>query len=251
VPLDESLLTGRTFVATAGLVNGVERRIVGPADEPEPHRLRLTFGDGTVTATAGCSSGTGPYTLEMQRIEGLTMTPASDCPPELLDQDAWLHDLFSTPPSIGVDGDYLTLGNQVDTIMVFVDEAAETPVVAPSPLAGTTWTLDARSSGVEPATTSTLGFGANLVLGDGATPAVYLRDGCTIVTGAVEIEVISPTSGAIAMSDLERIDAPCATSSDPVVEVMTEIQTGTWSYAIDINRLELTNGTRTIAFQTT
>lgn len=249
-PLGPSSLAGRTFVATAALVDGVERRIVGPAGEPEPHRLRIAFGDGTASVSAGCNSGSGPFTIEMGRIEGLAITTERACPSELMEQDAWLNDLFATPPSISVDGDYLTLGNQVDTIMVFVDEDAETPAVAPSPLAGRTWHLDANATGVEP-TASTRIFGAGLAIGDGATPAVYLRDGCTIVTGAVDVEATSPTSGSITMRDLERIDAPCAASSDPVVDVMTEIQTGTWSYVIDTNRLTLADGTRTVVFQTT
>jgi len=249
-------LTGRTFVATAALVSGVERRIVGPAGEPEPHQLRITFSDGTVLVSAGCNSGNGPYTLKMGRIGGLAISTEMACAPALMDQDAWLNAFFATPPSLGLDGDYLTLGNQIDTIIVFVDEAATAPVAAPAPLFGTRWSLDASASVPSlTASAEAMSF-ADLTLTEGEPAAVYLRDGCNVLTGDARVEVDPPTeaditTGVVTMGELDGADSTCEPARDPVVEVMVAIQRGTWSYVLDGTRLELTNGDRTAVFRTT
>jgi heat shock protein HslJ len=248
-PLDPSVLTGRTFVATGALVGGVERRIVGSAGAPEPHRLRITFGAGTVSVSAGCNSGAGPYTIGMGRIDGLAITTERACPTELMEQDAWLNAFFSTPPTINVDGDFLTLGNQIDTVMMFVDEAAETPQGAASPFIDTRWNLDLESVPDLPES-DTRRWEAYLIVTGADRAQVYLRDGCNVATGDAEVEATSATTGTITMGELERTDASCPAPIDQVAEVMTAIQTGEWSYEIDIDRLELRQGDRTVVLRT-
>jgi heat shock protein HslJ len=241
-------LMGRTFVATAALVGGVERRIVGPADQPEPHRLRITFGEGTVSVGAGCNSGTGPYILDRGRIEGLGIDTEMACDPVLLEQDEWLNDFFATPPSITFDGDYLTLGNQIDTIIVFVDEAATTPLVGQPEVLGTRWNLDVAASLPELAPDERP-LDAYLILTGGERPTVYGRDGCNVFDGDVRIEAESATTGTITMGDLDRTDASCPATIDPVVAAMAALQDGDWSYVLDGTQLRLTADGRTVVFR--
>lgn len=247
----EADLSGRTFAATAALIGGIERRIVGPDDEAEPHRLLLRFGDGTFEVTAGCSTGSGTYTTNRGQLLDLDLAAAPGCDPALLDQHEWLRTFLGANPTFGLDGDYLTLGNGRDTIMVSVDESVETPLVQQPEVFGTGWSLDADASvpGFEAATDRP--FQASLVLSAGDRQTVYGRDGCNVFEGGVRVEERSATTGTITMDDIATTDAPCPEAIGPVVEAMRSLQTGEWAYVLDGTELRLTAGDRTLVFRET
>ena len=243
-------LTGRTFVATAALVDGVERRIVGRAADPQPATLQLRFAaePGRVSVGATCNSGTGPYALLLGRIEGLGITTEAGCEPELVEQDEWLNAFFATQPTIALDGDYLTLGDGVGTVIVFVDDAASSPAVASPGLFGTHWSLDVRELlGLPPEFKGQL-VEAYLILSESEPPTIYARDGCNVVTGDVRIDADSATTGSLSMGPLVTTYATCATDTDPVVEAMASVLDGESTYVLDGPTLRITTGDRTVVF---
>lgn len=122
-------LEGRTFLSTAStgfvLVDGT--------------RVRLTFADGTVGASAGCNQMGGAY----QVVDGVLVvdslaTTEMACDEPLMAQDQAVADLLTGRPSIRLAGDTLTLTTTGATLSLLDREVADPD----RPIEGTTWIVE-------------------------------------------------------------------------------------------------------------
>lgn len=103
---------GRTFVS---------RTVRGEPTLAPGTRITLAFGDATLTASAGCATFTGSYSLAGDGLQ-LTSRPTSttiDCPSSLHAQDAWLRRFLTTRSAAQLVGDTLSLGG--DRVYVRLD----------------------------------------------------------------------------------------------------------------------------------
>ncbi len=131
-------LAGRTFLSTRVLVDDQERPLVPGT------RIRITFEDGRLSASAGCNLLGAEYRLEdgVLRIANAAVTEMG-CDPPRHAQDDWLFGLLGRGPSVSFDGDELTL--KADTTVIgFVDRRIAEPDL---PLVGTEWRLATILSG--------------------------------------------------------------------------------------------------------
>lgn len=130
-------LAGRTFLSTAVSEDGAPRDLV-----PDT-RVRLSFADGQMTATAGCNTLGGGYGLRdgVLEVGDLRMTQMG-CPDPLAAQDRWLADFLEGRPAAVVTGDELTLTKDT-TRIVLLDRRVADP---DRPLVGTEWVVESLIS---------------------------------------------------------------------------------------------------------
>lgn len=99
-PLD---LAGRSFTSTE--VTG--RTLVTGTT------ITLTFEDNQISAQAGCNTIFGGATWEggVLAVEGPLATTQIGCERGLAAQDEWLTEFLTSQPTVSLDGETLTLGN--------------------------------------------------------------------------------------------------------------------------------------------
>ncbi len=87
----ESDLEGRTFLSTEMTQGGAAYDLV-PGSV-----VRLTFGDGRLSANAGCNTLEGDVAFDGSRMTVTSALASTQmaCPQELMDQDTWLAALLS------------------------------------------------------------------------------------------------------------------------------------------------------------
>jgi heat shock protein HslJ len=238
VAIGGALATGLLGCAGADLVAGHEYLSVAVTDGGAARplvagtRIRLTFTDGQLGASAGCNHIGGPYRLEAGRlvVEAMAMTEMA-CEPNRDAQDQWLTAFLGSRPSIRAVGTELTLEAGAVVIRL-VDRTVAEPDL---PLAGTAWTLvgiqqgDAVSS-IPAGVTATLRFNA-----DGS---FEVNTGCNQGGGKW-----NPVGGGISVSDLvltkRACDAPVASVESAVVQVL---RTGSVLVSIKASSLTLQAG---------
>jgi heat shock protein HslJ len=145
-------------------------------------RIRLSFADGQVGASAGCNTIGGTYRIEGGRLvfEGGGMTEMG-CDDERHAQDDWLGALLGSRPTVTVAGDELTLAAGDDVVVLQDRETADPDL----PLIGTTWTVESLISG--DAVSSVPGGGtATLVFTEGGQ--VQIDTGCNSGSGTYEVD---------------------------------------------------------------
>jgi len=175
-------LDGRTFLSTKtdgrGLVAG--------------SRVRLSFRDGTIGASAGCNSMGGAYAVDggVLRAPQLATTEMA-CDPALMAQDQWLASLLDGA-AVTLDGDTLTLAKDGVTLTLVDREVADPD----RPLIGTRWVVDGLVSG---GTVSSVpaGLEAALTFSDGQ---VAVEAGCNSGSGAATIADRTIAFGQIALT---------------------------------------------------
>ncbi len=108
------------------LVSDDEQRFVvtgaGSRDIVEGSEIEIIFGDEKINAYAGCNRIFGTYRLEGNTlIAGPLASTRMACPPELMDQDAWLIRLLESEPELNIAGDEMTLVGPDGTLALTSD----------------------------------------------------------------------------------------------------------------------------------
>jgi heat shock protein HslJ len=172
---DPGTIDGRAFLSSDITQDGEPFPLV------DGTQVRLAFGDGQITANAGCNTIGGTYRVENGRLlfEGGSMTEMG-CDPSLHDQDEWVSEFLGSNPELDLAGDDLTLTSG-GVVMTLADREVADPDL---PLTGTTWTVtsiftgDAVSSIPEGAT-------ATFAFADDGTVSVHT--GCNTGGGRYEL----------------------------------------------------------------
>ncbi|HYN74839.1 MAG TPA: META domain-containing protein [Candidatus Limnocylindria bacterium] len=231
----ESELEGRAFVSTAVSQGGAAYDLV-PGSV-----VRLTFGDGRLSANAGCNTLGGAVAFDGS---GMTVTSAlastqMACPQELMDQDTWLAALLTAGSDLTVDGDLLTLASG-NTTMVLQDERTAVPDAS---LVMTEWTLDTIIDG-DAATSVPAGVPATLAFGSGL-PKAFVETGCNNGSGSVETGENTLTFGPIALTKKACADDAAAAVESAVLSVLQ----GEVAYVIDGKALTITRGEQSLVYR--
>jgi heat shock protein HslJ len=212
-------LDGRTFLSTA--VDG--RALVAGS------RVRLSFRNGQIGATAGCNSMSGVYHLDGNRlVVSQLATTDMGCDQALMAQDAWVADLLNGS-TITLDGDDLTLAKN-GVRVTFLDRKTAEP---DQPLIGTKWVVDTILTG-DVASSVPAGSSASLTFSDGR---VDVETGCNSGGGAVAI-----SDDTIVFEPVVMTMRACAVELMALEQAVTAALTGTATYKIEANALTLTSG---------
>ena len=207
---------GRSFLSTT---------ITGRALVPGS-RVRLSFEDGRIGASAGCNSMGGSYAVDGGRlvVGALAMTEMG-CDPALMDQDAWLGG-FLDGAFVTLAGDMLTLAKDGVTLTLLDREVADPD----RPLVVTRWIVDGLVSG-DAVSSVPAGVVATLVFADGE---VAVEAGCNSGGGTAEIGETAITFGPIALTEMA-----CGPDAMAVEQAVTSVLAGPVDYAIEADALTL------------
>ena len=126
-------MEGKTYLSTA---------VKGASLVPGT-RIRLSFKDGTLSASGGCNSMGGTYTITGGRLTTTQMvTTDMGCEQPRMQQDQWLAALLSGS-TISLAGDTLTLDDGTIQLTLQDREVADPD----RPIEGTNWILDGIRTG--------------------------------------------------------------------------------------------------------
>ena len=112
--------TATSSVSPAVLANTYVSTEVTGHELVADSQIRLTFEDDNLSVNAGCNTMFAPYELTDDSLMW-TSDPASTmmgCSDELMAQDQWLAELFTTGVAVAADGATLTLTSDDVTIVV-------------------------------------------------------------------------------------------------------------------------------------
>lgn len=87
-------------------------------DLVEGSTITVTFGEGTISANAGCNTLNGSATWDdgtLEVAEPMASTMMA-CDEALMAQDQWLSGFLTSNPAIEIDGDEVTLGDDTTGI---------------------------------------------------------------------------------------------------------------------------------------
>jgi heat shock protein HslJ len=159
-------LNGREFLST-GITDGGARFDLVPGT-----RVRLTFTDDHVSASAGCNIFGATYRIEGGRlvIDGGAMTEMG-CDEARNAQDQWLFSFLGSKPAATLAGTDFTLDNG-RAIMRLVDRTIAEPDVN---IVGRTWTV---TSIIQGDTVASVPAGATATLVFGNDGSVNVNAGC-------------------------------------------------------------------------
>ena len=212
-------LAGRTFLST-----GITGRALVAGST-----VRLQFEDRLVTATAGCNTMGGSYTVDSGVLHlGQLSSTEMACDPPLMAQDTWLAG-FLDGAGVVLDGNILTLSRDGVTLSL-LDRTVADP---DRPLEGTRWTVDGLVSGgvvssVPQGVTATLTFQSGRVSAD---------LGCN--SGGADVTVTGTT---ITFGPMVHTDMACDAAKMGVERAVLAVLQGQAGYAIEAGTLTLTNG---------
>lgn len=221
-------LAGRTFLSTAVTEDGAPRDLVPDS------RIRLTFADGEVTATAGCNTLGGSYVLRdgVLEVGELRMTQMG-CPDPLAEQDRWLADLLARRPSAVVAADELTLTAGTTRIVLLDRRVAEPD----RPLVGTEWVVESLIS--DQSVSSVPGEArASITFHDDGT--VSVQPGCNTGGGRFVTEGTTLTITQIILTRMACIDE----RDDLETAVLAVLEAPELDVRIDADSLTLMAGER-------
>lgn len=204
------------------------------ADRPlvDGTRIRLTFADGQLGASAGCNSMGGGYRIEDGRLlyEGGAMTEMG-CDDQRHAQDDWLFGFLGSQPSIVQSDDKLTLTSN-ETVIALQDREVAEPDL---PLTGTTWTVDSIIAG-DAVSSAPADAVATLVFTDDGR--IEIDNGCNTGGGLYEA-----TDATIRITEVMTTLRACARGPAQLeAAVMTVLNTDETEYAIDAASLTLMAG---------
>jgi heat shock protein HslJ len=217
-------LEGRTFIGDTVSVDDREYVLVRGSE------LRITFGDQTIGAHAGCNSMSGDATWRngVLVVDGgsLAMTEMG-CAQALMRQDTWLADILTSKPTVSATDSTLTI-TSAGTVIVLTDEEVAAPDAS---LTGTPWRLDSIVSG-DTASSVPSGVESTLELSDDGEIMVQL--GCNSGSGSYS------TSGkTLTIDPLATTKKACSPPESEVEAAVLGLLQGDVSYAIDGNLLTL------------
>jgi heat shock protein HslJ len=193
--------------------------------------VRLSFSEQDVSFSAGCNGFSGPYALEGASlvVSGMGGTDMG-CSNELQTQDEWLVHFFTSTPSIGLEGDTLTVASQ-DASLVFLDRVVADPDRS---LTGQAWTVDTLLSGDAASTIPGNLPQPVLTLGDDGSLA--LSTPCNEATGTY-----AATADVLRFSDVNFTRSTCSDSAgtELVAHLTSVFADGTATYGIEAARLTI------------
>jgi heat shock protein HslJ len=217
---------GKTYLSTA-----IKGATLVPGTQ-----IRLTFKDGNLSASGGCNSMGGRYSITGGRLVAaqLLMTEMG-CDEPRMRQDAWLAQLLGAA-TVALTGETLTVGDGTIELTLMDREVASPD----KPIDGTRWILDGIVSG-DTASSVPAGVTASLRLGGGG---VEVEAGCNTGAGTVGVTVDTLTVGPIALTKMA-----CAPAAMSVERAFTAVLTGSVSYSIDADVLTIGSGARGLTFR--
>lgn len=219
-------LDGRTFVAIEAKQDDAPRPVVPGT------RITLRFGDGTLTASAGCNTMSGSARLEGSRLRvGNLATTAMGCDPARAAQDEWLAGFLAAGPRAHLTGDRLTL-----TLRNGLDEIAlrDLGQVEPDrPVEGVLWQVETIISGGT-ASSMPAGVVASVSIRDGKAA---LELGCNRGDATAKVG-----SDEIVFDDLVQTAVLCRGEPARVEETMRQVLSGRVAYEVDGPVLHLRRG---------
>ena len=210
---------GRTFLSTT-----VDGRVLVVGS-----RIRLSFMNGQVGASAGCNSMGGPYKVDGGRLVTTQLiTTDMGCAPALMTQDQWVADLLNGA-ALTLDGNTLTLAKD-GVRLTLLDRKVADP---DRPLLGNRWVVDGVLSG-DTATSVPSGVTASITFSDGR---VDVETGCNSGTATATI-----ADGSITFSDLSLTKKGCPPDIAALEQAVVNVLKGTASYTIEADALALRSG---------
>lgn len=212
-------LEGRTFLST-----GIEGRTIAAGT-----RIRLTFQNGNIGASAGCNSMGGPFRIE----GGLLRTPQMittemGCQPELMAQDQWIADLLNESMLV-LDGDVLTL-SKGDVSLSLLDRRVADP---DRPLIGTQWVVDGILDG-DTASSVPAAAIASVTLSAGRAD---VETGCN--SGSADADISANT---IEFGPLVLTKRACPPETMGLEQAVVRVVHGLIQYRIEADVLTMTSG---------
>ncbi len=212
-------LDGRTFLST-----GTTGRVLVAGS-----RVRLAFEGGRLTASAGCNTLAGTYTLVGGHLaaSGLSSTEMG-CDAALMEQDAWLAALLASA-EVTLDGAALTLAAGSVTVTL-ADRVVSDP---DRPLMGTRWIVDGIESGGA-VSSMPAGVTASLTFGAGR---VAVETGCNSGGGPIDV-----ADGTITFGDLALTAMACPGDASAAEGAVVAVLRGRVAYTITAGTLTLTAG---------
>lgn len=219
-------LDGRTFLSTA----------VAGADLVPGSRIRLTFQDGNLGASAGCNSMGGAYRLEGDRlVTGQMSMTEMACEEPLMQQDTWLA-AFLGGATVRLNADTLVLTNGAVSVTLLDTEVA-TPDL---PIEGTRWVLDGIVTG-DAVSSVPAGVTAAIRINGGR---IDVEAGCNTGGGAVDVTADTLTFGPIALTKRGCEAGPAA-----VEQAVMAVLSAPVGYVIDADVLTLDAGASGLIFR--
>jgi heat shock protein HslJ len=221
-------LDGRTFVSTSVVRAGTDFPLVPNT------QLRLAFIDSRqLGASAGCNSIFGGYQLQgnVLLVDQLGTTDMACNPPALMAQETWFTQLLSSRPTLGLDGNTLTVTSG-DTVITMLDREVAEP---DAQLVGPTWTVETIINGES---ASSVPMGATAWLQFGADGRASLNTGCNSGGGPYTADAGTITFGPIATTKMF-----CAGPGGQLEQAVLEVLNAqTVDYSIDAQTLSLQAG---------
>ena len=201
-------------------------------------RVTLMFKAGQISASAGCNSMGGGYTLTGDRLTtaGMFMTEMA-CAEPLMKQDQWLA-TFIADVKVTQDGNTLTLDDGKGTTLTLLDKEVATP---DQPIEGTLWVLDGIVTG-DSVSSVPQGVTASIRIVDGN---LELNAGCNKGGGPVTVAADALTFGPLVLTKMA-----CEGPGAAVEGAMTAVLKGTVPYSIDADSLTLDAGANGLMFKT-
>lgn len=224
---------GRAFLSMSVTEKGVSRPLI------DGTRIRLGFGDGRLTASAGCNSMGGNYTLTAgQLLVADLATTDMGCDRPRHDQDEWLAAFLASKPTARLSGTDLTL--EADgTVIVLQDREIAEPDL---PLVGTRWTL---VSLIEGETASSIPAAQPPTLEFSPDGRVTIFAGCNQGSGSYTADAPTIRFSAIAITK-KGCEASLMQLEQSVLEVLGAESV---TYAIEASSLDLVAGDGGLQFQ--
>ncbi len=212
-------LEGRTFLSTA-----VDGRVLVAGS-----RIRLSFKNGQIGASAGCNSMGGTYRIDAGRLV-ITQLSTTDlgCAQALMTQDAWVADLLNGA-TLTLDGNTLTLAKN-GVRLTLLDRTVADP---DRPLLATRWVVDGILSG-NMASSVPAGVVAALTFSDGR---VDVETGCNSGSGTATI-----ADGSITFAAISLTRKGCPPEIMGLEQAVTAVLSGAATYTIAADSLTLMAG---------
>lgn len=218
-------LVGRTFIGDDVKVD----------DSPQPlaqgTTLRVSFEKGTVGASAGCNSMSGPATWDSGVLivdERMLSTTEMACSEPVMAQDTWLADLLTSKPRLIESTTTLTLTSD-NTVVVLTDEES---AVSDVDLTGTMWQLDSLATA---GTVSSVPAGVESTVEFAADGGVVAFLGCNGGRGSYSVR-----GNHLVIEPLATTKKACPPPASDVESSVASLLQGKVAYSIDGNTLILT-----------
>ncbi|MEO8626024.1 MAG: META domain-containing protein, partial [Candidatus Limnocylindrales bacterium] len=226
-------LTGRQFLSTAVTKDGAEFPLA------DGTRVRLTFDNGRLSASAGCNIIGGTLTIDGDRLvfSGAAMTEMA-CDEPRMSQDQWLIEFLGSSPTFVLDGNDLTLTSGTTVVTLLDREVAEPD----QPLVGTTWSLNTLILGGT-ASSIPVGIDATITFLSDGTFSMY--DGCNSGGGKYVVDGDQITFSEVAQTEMACTGAAGQVEQAVLAVIGTQVPV---AFAIDAGSLSLTAGAAGLQF---